>query len=426
MNKLSSIGAIIVTITLLGCGSSNSNISNLQSDPEETTKAFFGDETNGRVIIVDVEKMKLTEPFHEVFTGHDITYTADRVYDNPKVYVVNRGSNAIDVIDIDSIEITKTIALKHFPRSAEAMNKNLRLSEVSGMDKPMASIINIDTDEVIAVVGKNKKVDVDKNPNYGGSHASGHPFWINKNHFVLLDRYQRKVITYSIGKNSKDKWVTNKIGEVNTRTSIHQIVPDRGNYRGKKGLFYGIAEGAKNIYPSIIEFKFIEGKGLVKRREVKLKKKGVDVNDMWLHHGDFNPNGKFLYVGSGNGTLFIVNYENMDINKTIKVGKGIGHTVMIAQKDMAIAINHKDVFVTIIDTKRNKKIKDVRVSPHNEWVGDRPIQAHPKYYVSSNSKYFYAFLTEEGRMYKMNLETLEVVKTLNVGGNPTQGSFIRY
>ncbi len=428
MNKLSSIGVIIVAITLSGCGSSNSNNSNTQysSNTTDITKAFFGDKMNNKVVVVDVEEMKLTEPFHEVFTGHEITYTADKVYDNPKVYVVNRGSNAMDVIDIDTIEITKTIELEHFPRSAEAMNKNLRLNEVTGMDKPMATIINIDTDEVIVVVGKDEKVDVDNNQNYGGSHATGHPFWINKNHFILLDRYNRKVITYNIGKNSEGNWVTSKIGEVDTTTSVHQIVPYKGNYRGNPGFFYGIAEGAKDIYPSVIEFQFIGGRGLVKRREVQLKKNGVDVNDMWLHHGDFNPNDKLLYVGSGDGTLFVVNYENMDINKTIKVGKGVGHTVMIAEKDMGIAINHKDVFVTIIDIKTNKKIKDIRVSPHNEWVGERSIQAHPKYHVSSDSKYFYAFLTEEGRMYKMDLDTLEIIDILDVGGKPAQGSFIRY
>jgi len=426
MNKLSYISAIIVTITLLGCGGSNSNSSNNQTAAKETTKAFFGDKANSRVVVVDVEEMKLTEPFHEVFTGHEITYTADKVYDNPKVYVINRGSNAVDVMDIDSIEITKTIELKHFPRSAESMNENLRLTEITGMDKPMASIVNIDTDEVIAVVGRDEKVDVDNNPNYGGSHASGHPFWINKNHFILLDRYHRKVITYNIGKNHNGKWVTSKIGEVSTGTSIHQIVPRRDNYRGDEDLYYGIAEGAKNIYPSVVEFKFTEGKGLTVNREVKLKKKGVDVNDMWLHHGDFNPNGKFLYVGSGDGTLFIVNYENMKINRTIKVGKGVGHTVMVAERNMGIVINHKDVFVSIIDIKSNKKIRDVKVSPHNEWVGIRSIQAHPRYYVSSDSRYFYAFLTEEGRIYKMDLETMEVVKILDVGGKPAQGTFVRY
>jgi len=390
---------------------------------EEITKAFFGDKENDMVLIVDVEKMELSD---KCPTGHLITYTADKVLDLPKVYVVNRGSNAMDVIDTNTVEFTKTIPLDHFPRSAEQMNKTLRLNETSGMDKAMASIIDIDTDEVVSVVGRNEKVDTDNNPNYGGSHATGHPFWLDAHHFAILDRYERKVITYHIEKDINDEWVTTKLSEVPTTTSIHQIVPSKGNYQGKPGFFYGTAEGAPDIYPSIIEFELIPGAGLVQRREVQLKKEGVDVNSMWLHHGDFHPTEKLMYVGSGEGTLFVVDYEKMKIAKTIQAGKGAGHTVMIPQKDLAIVINHKDVFVTMVDTKTNTKIADLTVSDHDEWVGEKTIQAHPKYHVSKDGKYFYAFLTEEGVMYEMDLDTLKITRTVEVGGKPAQGSFVKY
>ncbi len=390
---------------------------------EEITKAFFGDKENNQVVVVDVEKMELT---HEVPTGHLITYTADNVFMHPKAYVVNRGSNAIDVIDTNTIEITKTIPLEHFPRSSEQMNKTLRLNETSGMDKAMASIIDVDTDEVVVAVGNSTPVDADNNPNYGGSHATGHPFWLDAHHFAILDRYDRKVITYHIEKDINDEWVTTKLSEVPTTTSIHQIVPSKGNYQGKPGFFYGTAEGAPNIYPSIIEWELVPGTGLVQRREVQLKKDGLDVNSMWLHHGDFHPTEPLMYVGSGDGTMFVVDYEKMEIAKTIQAGKGAGHTVMIPQKDLAVVINHKDVFVTMVDTKTNKKIADITVSDHDEWVGTETIQAHPKYHVSKDGKYFYAFLTKEGVMYEMDLDTWRITRTIETGGQPAQGSFVKY
>ena len=429
------IGGILAAILLAGCGNSNITIVLLEDNNKteedngttgEVTKAFFGDKERNRVVIVDVEKMKLSEPTYEVPTGHLITYTADNVFMHPKVYVVNRGSNAMDVLDTNTIEITKTIPLVHFPRSAEQMNKTLRLNETSGMDKPMASIIDVDTDEVVVAVGKNEKVDTDNNPNFGGSHATGHPFWLDAHHFALLDRYSRQVITYHIEKDSNDEWVTTKLNEIPTTTSIHQIVPSKGNYLGKPGFFYGTAEGAPDIYPSIIEWELVPGTGLVQRREVQLKKEGVDVNSMWLHHGDFHPTEPLMYVGSGDGTMFIVDYEKMEIAKTLQAGKGAGHTIMAEKKNLAIIINHKDVFVTIVDLKTNTKIKDVRVSDHDEWIGEKTIQAHPKYHVSKDGKYFYAFLTEEGKMYKMDLDLLKVIQTLEVEGKPAQGSFIKY
>ena len=429
------LSGILLMVLMLGCGTegSNSNSNSNSNDKKnvnpapnpggEVTKAFFGDKANNQVVVVDVENMKLVT---QVPTGHLITYTADEVTGRPKVYVVNRGSNAMDVQDVNSYQIIKTIPLDHFPRSAEQMNTTLQLNETSGMDKAMASIIDYNTDEVVAVVGTNQKVDKNNNPNFGGSHATGHPFWLDANHFALLDRYKRKVITYYVQKDVNGEWAVAKLNEIATTSSIHQIVPRKGDYFGDPNLFYGTAEGAPGIYPSIIEFRLIPGQGLVKSRELQLKKDGVDLNSMWLHHGDFHPSQSLLYVGSGDGTLFIINYATMTIEKTIQAGKGAGHTVMIPQKNLAIVINHKDVFVTVVNLATNSKIADVKVSDHNEWVGSKTIQAHPKYHFSANGKYFYAFLTEEGRMYKMDLDTLTVAGSVETGGKPAQGSFVKY
>ena len=413
---------------LIGCNENSEPFQEKQLafSNQEETKAFFGDRENNRVIIIDVEKMKFSEPIHEVTTNHLITYTADKVFEQPKVYVVNRGSNAIDVIDTKTFELIKTIDLKHFPRSAESMNKKLKLNETSGMDKPMATIINIKNDEIVSTVGENKKIDKNNNPNFGGSHATGHPFWLDKNHFVLLDRYHRKIITYHIQKDNNEQWITKKLNELNTTTSIHQIIPSKGNYTGEKNVFYGTAEGATDIYPSIIQFKFEPNVGLKQIGELVLKKDNLNVNDMWLHHGDFHPTQKLIYVGSGDGTLFVVNYETMKIEKTIPVGKGAGHTVMIKKKDLAVVINHKDVFITVIDTKTNTKIKDINVSTATHLVGDAMIQAHPKYHVSKTGQYMYAFLTAEGLMYELDLDKLEITRTLEVGGQPAQGAFVKY
>jgi len=410
------VSSLLVLVLFSGC--------EVVDEPEEDTKAFFGDKDLNRVVVVDVENMELAEPNYEVYTGNLITYTADKVVGYPKVYVVNRGSNAIDVIDVNTTEIIKTIPLAHFPRSAETMNKTLGLCEASGMNKPMASIIDIDTDEVVAVVGDDTQTYPVTN-NHGGSHATGHPFWLDANHFALLDREKRKIFTYYMEKDSSGDWNTTLLSHVDTTTSIHQIMPSKGNYLGEANYFYATAEGSDDDYPSIIELE-LRAEGLVQTREVALIENGVDKLDMWLHHGDFHPTQKLIYVGSGDGTLFIVDYETMTISKTLRAGVGAGHTVMVPQKDLAVVINHKDTFVTIVDTKTNTKITDVTVSKASNLVGNATIQAHPKYHVSENGKYFYAFLTEEGKMYKMDLDKLKVVETLEVGGKPAQGSFVKY
>ena len=47
-----------------------------------------------------------------------------------------------------------------------------------------------------------------------------------------------------------------------------------------------------------------------------------------------------------------------------------------------------------------------------------------EYFSSKDGKYFYAPLTKEGVLYKLDLDTLKVVKKLYVDGEPDQGSFV--
>ena len=414
-------------ITLLGV-LSLIIFSSCKTDPKLTTKrditrAFFGDKKNNAVIAVDVEDFKLVGT---VPTGHEITYTADRIGSTGKVYAVNRGSDAIDVIDCQTVDLTKTIALPHHPRSAESVNKDLGLVAVTGMDKPMVSIIDLKTDEVVATVGKSE-VTYPVSLNKSGSHACGHPFWLDRHHFILPDRANLELSTYFIAK-SNGVWETVLLNTVDVPSPIHQIYPSKGNYKGEPGLFYASAEGitkagADNVYPSILELKFTPHQGLEINRQVKLDA-GGPLEDMGLHHGDFHPFQKLIYVGSREGNIFVVNYETMSVESVIPAGKGIGHVKMIKSKKLAIGINHGDVFITIIDLETNTKIKDVVVSNLNDMVGQTTIQAHPKYFVSKDGNHFYSFVTAEGVFYELDLNSLEISRKLEVGGQPAQGSFV--
>jgi len=64
--------------------------------------------------------------------------------------------------------------------------------------------------------------------------------------------------------------------------------------------------------------------------------------------------------------------------------------------------------------------------PQKDLVGVTSIQVHPKYHVSEDGRYFYAFLTEEGFIYEMNLNRLKVIRTVYLERKPVQGSFVKY
>ena len=391
---------------------SNHYFNSTSASSKEKTLALFGNKKNNSVVVIDVEKMQHT---FEIFTDHQITYTADRVGKSLKVYAVNRGSESIDVLDTRTMKITQSIALKHKPRSAEAINKTLKLCAVSGMDRPMVSIISAKTDKVIAVVGDNT---VTQPVNNHGSHATGHPFWLDTHHFVLIDRKKQTISTYHLKQGNNDRWKTTLLNSIDTKASAHQIIPRKGRYFGDMDKFYLTVEGSDTQYPMIMELQLIPNIGLIKTRELEVYKKGVSPLDAHVHHGDFHPYKKLIYVGSKEGNLFVVNYETMQIEKSFKAGRGAGHTFMIPQKNLAIVINHTDKFVTIVDTITDKKIKDIDVSiSSNNLIGKKTIQAHPKYHASKDGKYFYAFLTEEGAFYQLDLDKLHVVNTINIDGS---------
>jgi len=397
------------------------NLNQIDNGSNEHTLAIFGNKKNNSIDVIDVERMQHTD---EIFTTHQITYTADKVGNFPKVYAVNRGSSSLDVLDINSMDIIKTIPLTHTPRSAEAVNKTLQLCAVSGMNKAMVSIISAKTDQVVAVVGDDT---ITQPVNNHGSHATGHPFWLDAHHFVLIDRSKKKIFTYYIEQLADGRWQTSLLNSVDTLASAHQIIPRKGRYFGEKDKFYLTVEGSDTQYPMIMELRLIPNRGLIKTRQLEIYKDGLSPLTTHVHHGDFHPHQKLIYVGSKEGNFYIVNYETMRIVKSFKAGKGAGHTYMIPQKDLAIIINHKDKFVTAVNTKTNTKIKDIEVSISPDYaVGKKTIQAHPKYHASKDGKYFYAFLTEEGGFYQLDLDKLQVINTINLTGKPAQGSFIKY
>jgi DNA-binding beta-propeller fold protein YncE len=410
MMKIFFIAGAVATILSTGYAGSSNNKSKMG-----TTKAFFGDKEHNRVVIANIDEMEYSRPEYDAFTEHEITYAVDKVPNHCKAYISNRGSNAIDIMNTESNKIIKTLNTVHYPRSADAMNTSKHLAEVSGMDKAMASIIDTDSDKIIAVVGPNVEKDPENQPEKGGSHATGHPYWLNDTNFIISDRYNKKIVTYKMqGKKAI------KVNEVETLTSVHQLIPRKG-YQGPDHIYYAVEEGSSNEYPSIIRLE-LSGAGLQITGRISLEKDEVDVLDMKGHHGDFHPSQKLIYVGSDEGNLFVVNYETMEIQKTLVAGRGAGHTFMAPELGVAIVINHSDVFVSIMDLKTNTKIADAVVSKAIDLVGEKTLQAHPEYYISGNK--FYMALTEEGKIIELDLNTYEVTRSVDFGGKITMGAFV--
>lgn len=424
IQKKSITKSIAACIVLLASQSAISGQPSTAEAPQFETRAFYGDKILDRVVAIDVAKMEL---IGTVDTVGITPYPVDQAGNLDKLYAITRGSSSIDVITADTLENLGLLHLDHKPRSGESYNARLGLTLIAGADKPLTSVIDVINDTVVAVAG----VDIETTQvrDNGGSISSGHPAWLSKNRFTVIDRANRLIQLYGIekvrGDNLSYNWEVNLLDEVSTPTSVHHIIHrnlDRLTAEEKHN-FYALAEGSaqEGIHPSIIQLHLSDDDKLTWVDEVKMDR--FDASTMSSHHADCHPDGIHIYAGSTEGHLFVINRLTMAIENVIKTGKGTGHTRFISERDLAIVTNHHDTFLTVIDIRKHRKIKDVTVS--GEKIQGQILQSHTNY-VGPNNQYYYAFASDNGVFFEFDLTSLMISRTLETGGAPVQGSFINW
>ncbi len=391
-------------------------------------RAFYGDKEKNKVVVIDVKRMKLIK---KVATKGLTPYPVDRAGYLDKVYAITRGSSSMDVIDANTLENLGLLKLNHTPRSGESYNSRLGLALIAGANKPLTSVIDVVNDVVVAEAGRDELTTQTRDN--GGGISSGHPAWLTKDRFVVIDRETRLIQLWGIEKlqisDSLDyHWNVFLLDEMDTPTAVHHMLQRNASMLSKheKRTFYALAEGKSStenggvIAPAILELRLTARDRLVLVDQISLP---GDPTVMSSHHADFHPDGQHIYVGSSEGHLFVINRENKHIVSTIKTGLGTGHTRFVPAKNLAIVTNHHDTFVTVVNTENHSKIKDISVSGPK--TKGEILQSHTNH-VSPDSKYYYAFASDNGTFFELNLKKLKVSRTLHTGGVPVQGSFINW
>lgn len=385
-------------------------LSGLAISASAQTIGLYGDPTFDRVVAVDVEGMV---QLGEVYT-QSTPYPVDRAGTLDKVYAITRGAPSVDIVDPNDLSNLGTIPLDHNPRSGEAFNERFDLVLIAGANKPMSSLIDPNTDEVVATAG----VDELTIPQgYGGSLSSGHPVWFSNRTFAIIDRANRKIQMYRLRGNHNKGFTTKLLDEIETPSSVHHIISaGKGRYK----TFYAVLEGApdEGLRPGLMELS-VNNKHLVNDRTVYLE--GYSAELMGSHHADLHPNDVDIYVGSAEGHMFVINRSSMQVEKVIESGQGSAHTRFIPEREIAIITNHQDTFVTIVDTNSNEKLQDVTVSPAQQ--NGQILQSHTNH-VNEDADAYYAFASDSGTFFELDLDALAVSRTVFTDGTPRQGVFI--
>ena len=390
---------------------------------DEGPIAYLSDEEHDRVIAFNPRDMRLLKVIKTVGSA---PYPIDGAGPG-HVYVSTRGSKSIDVISNKDLEIIRTISLSHHPRSV-SYNKGNGLALVSGRKTPVTTVIDTKTHQVVDTVGSD---NITSPTGYGGSLATGHPFWLSTTQFMILDRANQQMDLYQLSENI-GKHTIRLVDSLKVNTSIHHVlsVPngegDTEGMKGKGGIFYAIGEGspAEGLSPAVIAFE-LSGGNVFHKKTLHMPTGKVNVDEMGSHHANFHPDGIHIYLGSNEGYTYVINRNSMSIVKTIETGIGNGHTTMIPGRMLGISTNHDDNFFTIIDLNTHQKKAIIKLNGWNRnWK--RKSQGHTSSFDPTNDRYFYTSASDAGRIIEIDMETLSISRDIELKceSYPIQGVFV--
>jgi hypothetical protein len=372
--------------------------------------SIYGDTTLNRMVVMKLSTMEMLQ---ELPIDANSVYSADYVTAD-KAYITPRGSDFIQLMHRNAdgkFETGKIVDLPFSPRTPNRNDTN-GLVLYSGADKPMFALIDTATDEVVATGGRNE-VTKGTFSNYDSKWATGHAQWINDGQFIMPDRQTNELALYKVSKDDNGAWNVEKTDSIIAPGSVHTFFGKTTDANGDIKIF-APGEGhneVDNTDANLYELK-ISGDDISINRQVNVSG--------GLHHPGTHPNGELIYAPTSNGQVNIINRENMEVIKTVDAGKGAGHVVFIPERNLALIINHGDTFMTAINMTTHEKIKDFEVAvddpDHNT-----SLQAHTGR-VSADKQYFYNFASDSGIFFRVNLDTLEVDKTVYTGGTPKQAT----
>jgi len=373
---------------LLGCGpGDHMDEESMDSTPETVTTniLYYGDIINNTVVALDTTLM---QPIKNIDSNGDYPYEIAQALGN-ELYILNRKDYTIGVLDPASDTITDEIALDFYPRSIKINNSDILLTSAN---EPAAAII---TSHIASPSYTDSHY---REPvSYGGSNATGHPVWVDNDHFLLLDRTENAIELYR-----KDFY--QPIDKLTTKSSVHHVIE-------KNNIFYGISEGEQNgVSPGILKFTVTNGRIMLQQE--RLLSSLPDLPEDFLpatwgaHHGALHPTQNYIYIGSAEGNVFVLDLEKLELADTFKTGKGIGHFTFYGT--MLITTNHYDNFKSFYnaaDPRNHKFLKELRFSDHI--YKGITMQSHTTHIID-NKLYFMFNTDHDSTLYKINLDTITI------------------
>jgi hypothetical protein len=352
--------------------------------------------------MLDIESMKLRDSIDS--NGH-YPYEISEGFATD-LFVINRKDYTIGVLDTHTNTIVDEVALDFSPRSIKINNLDAFLTSSNA---PSGAIINGST--ASATYSDSTYVDP---ISYGGTNATGHPVWVDDNYFLLLDRTENMIELYVKGNHSP-------LQKIQTKSSVHHVML-------KNGYFYGIEEGEQNkVSPGVLKFSVANGKITVLQERLLSELSGLPsdfLTETWgAHHGAFHPTQEYLYMGSAEGNVFVLDLATLSLKDTFKSGKGVGH--ILFHNNLLITTNHYDTFKSFYDASNpesNVFIKNI--SFDTKIYADVTMQSHTTHIVD-DMMYFMFNTDHDSTLYEIDLNRISIHRKLILDNHTClMGSFV--
>ena len=121
------------------------------------------------------------------------------------------------------------------------------------------------------------------------------------------------------------------------------------------------------------------------------------------------------------GAVYVIDTKTMKVVKSIRAGRGAGHVAFSKDKTLAVVTNHLDDYLTVINYKTHKFVKNVALNFEHQNIFNLS-QSHMQH-IGVDGEYYYNFWSDGGVFFRVDLDTLTVDKDVYVGGIPIQGNF---
>jgi len=385
-------------------------------------------EENGknRGLRIDTKAWSFTELKVDGINPHSL----DRAGNSDRFYIRTQNSDSFDVINFKE-KTVKTVNLevngkKYKPRAIGATNLKYNLQLLSALTMPVIAVIDTKTDTVLGTLGDKNEFDKSKlTSNAGNLSATGHALWLDDDHFVLIDRVNKKVIVYKVEKDG-DKFTLVETYRGSSETALHAIERVVTPLTKEDLItFYALGEGdiGKNITPYIRELKFDASTGkLIDGFKTYLDKSTAVIQGIkpTTHHAGISPDGKKLYVPVFDKKVYIIDRKTMKVTKIVEAKLGAAHVEFSKSLNIAVVTNHFDEHVTLIDIETEEVTANIIISDHGFDENSKHLLQPHFSYLSKDGKYFFTFDTQNGRFLKIDLEKREIDKELITGGAPEQ------